>query len=313
MHLWELLDSGVIHPSQSAWCNAVVLVWKKDRGQCFCIDFCCLNACMKKESYSPPRIQEVLESVVGAGHFSCLNLKSWFWQIKMEKSSKQYTAFTVGNLGFFKCDHMPFGLCTAPATFQWLMQNCLGELNLIYCLIYLDDIVISQTAEEHIHHLCIIFDWFREHNLKLKPSKCNFFREEITFLAHRVSKDGVQPSNLTLKAITECALPQTYTEVCAFLGLVDHYRRFIKGFAHIAQPLNEHLAGEGASRKLEWVSLSEDALKAFKALKQVCMTASVWAFTDYTKPFLLETDASREGLGALLLQKQADGWYHPGA
>ena len=94
---------------------------------------------MKKDSYPLPRIQEVLESLVGAGHFSCLDLKSGFWQIKMEEASKQYTTFTVGNLGFFECDRMPFGLCNAPVTFQWLMQNCLGELNLIYYLIYLDN------------------------------------------------------------------------------------------------------------------------------------------------------------------------------
>ena len=100
-------------------------------------------------------------------------------------------------------------------------------------------------------------------------------------------------------------------EVHAFLGLVGHYKRFIKGFIHIAKPLSEHLAGEGASRKSEWVSLTAEALRAFKALKQVCMTAPILAFADYTKPFLLETDASKDGLGAVLSQKQADGWYHP--
>ena len=106
----------------------------------------------KKDSYPLPRIQEVLESLVGAGHFSCLDLKSGFWQIKMEEALKQYTAFTVGNLVFYKYDCMPFGLCNVLATFQWLMQNCLGELNLIYCLIYLDDLIVSlQTTEEHLH------------------------------------------------------------------------------------------------------------------------------------------------------------------
>ena len=186
----------------------------------------------------------------------------------MDESSKQYTAFTFGNLGFFECDCMPFGLCNAPTTFQQLMQNCLGELNLIYCLISLDDIVIFlHTAEEHLHHLHVIFDQFSEYNLTLKPLKSNIFREEIADSAHRVSKDGVQPSNSNLKAITKCAPPQTYTEVCAFLGLVGHYRRLIKGFACIAQPLNDHLTGEGASRKSECVSLSKDALKAFKVLK----------------------------------------------
>ena len=125
-HLWEMLESGAIRPSQSTWCNAVVLVQKKDGGLQFCIDFCCLNACTKKDSYPLPQIQEALESLVDAGHFSCLDLKSRFWQIKMEVASKQYTTFTIGNLGFFKCNCMPFGLCNALATFQWLMQNCLG-------------------------------------------------------------------------------------------------------------------------------------------------------------------------------------------
>ena len=151
-HLKEMLESGTIRPSQSAWCNAVVLVWKKDGSLHFCIDFCHLNACMKKDFYPLPRIQEALESLVGAGHFSCLDLKSEFCQIKMDEVSKHYTTFTVGNLGFFECDRMPFRLCNAPATFQQLMQNCMGELNLIYCLIYLDDLnVFSQTAEEHLH------------------------------------------------------------------------------------------------------------------------------------------------------------------
>ena len=152
-----MLESGAIQPSQSAWYNAVVLVRKKDRGLQFCINFCCLNACMKKDSYPLPRIQEVLESLVAAGNFSCLDLKLGFWQIKMEEASKQYTAFTVGNLGFFKCDCMPFGLCNALAMFQRLMQNCLGELNLIYCLIYLDNIIMFLLTAEHLHWLCMVF------------------------------------------------------------------------------------------------------------------------------------------------------------
>ena len=137
-----MLESGAIWPSQSVWCNTVALVRMKDGGPQVCIDFCHLNACMKKDTYPLPRIQEVLESLVGAGHFSCLDLKLGFWQIKMDKALRQYTTFTVGNLGFFKCDCMPFGLCNAPVTSQRLMQNCLGELNLIYCLIYLDNIIM---------------------------------------------------------------------------------------------------------------------------------------------------------------------------
>ena len=303
-----MLESGAIRPSQSAWCNAVVLVQKKDGGLHFCIDFCHLNACMKKDFYPLPRIQEVLESLVGTAHFSCLDLKSGFWQIKVDEVSKQYTAFTVCNLGVFECDRMPFGLCNTPATFQWLMQNCMDELNLIYCLIYLDDLIVFlQMVEEHLHQLHIIFNWLREYNLKLKPSKNSLFKEKINYLAHQVSKQGVQPSDTNLKVIAECALPQTYTEIRAFLGLVGYYRQFIKGFVQIVQPLNEHLAGEGAGRKSEQVSLSEEALEAFRMLKQACMNCPVLAFANYTKDFLLKTDASEQGLGTVLSRKQEDG------
>ena len=188
-HLKEMLESGTIRPSQSAWCNAMVLVHKKDGSLHFFINFCHLNAHTEKDSYPLPRIQEALESLVGTGHISCLDLKSRFWQIKMEEASMQYTTFTVGNLWFFECDCMPFELCNALATFQWLMQNYMGELNLIYCLIYLDDLIVfSWTAEEHLHWLCVIFNWLREYNLKLKPLKCSLFKEEINYLAHQVSK-----------------------------------------------------------------------------------------------------------------------------
>ena len=137
----------------------MVLVWKKDGGLQFCIDFCCLNAHTKKDSYPLPRIQEALESLEGARHFSCLDLKSGFWQIKIEKASKQYTVITVGNLGFFEYDCMPFGLCNMPVTLQWLMQNCLGKLNLIYCLIYLNYLIMFlETMEEHLCQLHVMFN-----------------------------------------------------------------------------------------------------------------------------------------------------------
>ena len=148
------------------------------------------------------------------------------------------------------------------------MQNCLGKLNLIYCLIYLDDLIMFLwTAEEHLHRLHIVFDWLREYNLKLKLSKYSLFKEEINYLAHWVSKQGVCPSDANLKAIAECAPLQTYMEIHAFLGFIGHYRQFIKGFAWITQLLIEHLPGEGASRKLEWVSLSEDALEALSGFE----------------------------------------------
>ena len=186
--LRDMLEMGAIHPSQSPWCNAVVLVRKKDGTLRFCVNFRCLNVWTKKDSYPLPCIQEALESMVGLAHLSSMDFKSGFWQIKMAPESQQYTAFTVGNLRFYKFIRMPFGLCNAPAMFQHLMQNTLGELNLTYCVIYLDDIIIfGRREEEHFEHLRIMFERFWEFNLKLKPSKCSLFQSEIVYLAHQVS------------------------------------------------------------------------------------------------------------------------------
>ena len=186
--LQDMLKAGAICPSQSPWCNVVVLVRKNNGTLHFCVDFRCLNVWMKKDSYPLPHIQETLESMVGLAHFSAMDFKSGFWQIKMALESQQYMAFTVDNLRFYKFTHMPFGLCNAPATFQHLMQNTLGELNLTYCMIYLDDVIVFDCMEEeHLEHLCIMLERFREFNLKLKPSKCSFFQSEIMYLAHHIS------------------------------------------------------------------------------------------------------------------------------
>ena len=140
--LQDMLEVGVIGPSQSLWCNVVVLVRKKDGTLCFCVDFRCLNAWLKKDSYPLPCIQEALESMVGSVHFLSMDFKSGFWQIKMASESQQYMVFMVGNLRFYEFTCMSFGLCNALATFQCLMQNTLGKLNLTYCVIYLDDVII---------------------------------------------------------------------------------------------------------------------------------------------------------------------------
>ena len=150
-HIQEMLDGSAIQPSQSPWCNAVVLMRKKDGSLRFCIDFHRWNTRTKKDAYPLPHMQESMESMVGARHFSCMDLKSGFWQVQMDEESRQYTTFTVGSMGVYEFLHMPYWLGNAPAMFQCLMQNCLGELNLTYALIYLDDVIIySKTKEEHL-------------------------------------------------------------------------------------------------------------------------------------------------------------------
>ena len=304
-HIQEMFDGGAIHPSQSPWCNAVVLVRKKDGSLHFCIDFRCLNAKTKKDSYPLPRMQETMESMVGTWHFFCMDLKSGFWQVKMSEKACQYTTFTVGSMGVYEFLCMPYGLCNAPATFQRLMQNCLGELNLTYTLIYLDDVIVySCTEEEHLTQLRAMFERFRESGLKLKPSKCNFFRTEINYLGHNVSAKGMEPVIDGIKAIAEMALLKTYTGIHQFLGA-------IKGYANIAKPLNDLLSGVNSKLKSCFVWLLAAAVVAFQELKLKCITAPVLAFADFHKPFVLETDASGDSLGAILSQKQEDGRYHP--
>ena len=202
---------------------------------------------------------------------------------------------------------MPFELCNAPPTFQRLMQNCLGKLNLTYCLIYLDDVIVfSNTPEEHLRRMHVVFDHLCEHGLKLKPSKC-----EINYLAHHVSQKGVLPSKKNLESIAQCPPLDTYTKVKSFVGLVGHYRCFIKGFAKIAAPLYDLTSGDNKDKKSEHVDLSPEAREAFNHLKAACLQAPILSFPDFNKLFLLETDASGRGLGAVLSQKQADGRYHP--
>ena len=211
-HFKLMLDAGVINPSNSPWCNAVVLVRKKDGLLRFCIDFRKLNSLTVKDSHPLPHICETLESLAGAAHYLIFDMNSGFWQVPMDEESKQYTAFTLGSMGLYECESMPFGLCNALPTFQRLMQNCLGELNLTYCLIYLDDVIVfSDTPEEHLQRMHVVFDCLREHGLKLKPSKCDVFKSEINYLAHHVSQKGVLPSKKNLESIAQCPPPDTYS------------------------------------------------------------------------------------------------------
>ena len=310
-HLKLMFDAGVVRPSNSSWCNAVVLVRKKDGSLHFCIDFRRLNALTVKDSHPLPCICETLESLAGAAHYSTFDLNSGFWQAPTDEESKQYTAFTLGSMGLYECESMPFRLCNAMPTFQRLMQNCLGKLNLIYCLIYLDDVIVfSEIPKEHLQRMRVVFDHL-QHGLKLKPSKCEVFKPEINYLAHHVSQKGLLPSKKNLESIAQCPPLDTYTKVKSFIGLVGHYRHFIKGFAKIAVPLYDLTSRDNKDKKSEHVNLSPEALEAFDPLKAACLQAPILAFPDFDKPFLLEMDASRRGLGAVLSQKQADGRYHP--
>ena len=188
----------------------------------------------------------------------------------------------------------------------------MGELNLTYALIYLDDVIVfSWTEEDHLIRLWVVFERFWEHGLKLKPSKCHFLWKEITFLGHKVSEEGLKPREEGLKSIAKMAPLQNYTEIQRFLSTTGFFRHFIKNYARIARPLNNLLEGEASKWKAQPVDLTPEAVEAFNLLKTKCVTALVLAFANFEKPFLLETDAFSCGLGAVLSPKQDDDKYHP--
>ena len=310
-HLQEMLDGGAICPSQLPWCKAVVLVRKKDGTLRFCIDFRCLNAHMKKDSYPIPKCPETMELLVGAQYFSTMDLKSGFWQVKVSEDSHQYTVFTVSNMGVYKFLHMPYSLCNTLVTFQHLIENCLSELNLSFAMVYLDDMIVySEMPEDHLTWLQAIFDCFAHHGLKLKPSKCHFFKEEITYLGHEISAKGMPPGQKGVEEIAPMGPPTTYTGIRKFIGATGYFRCFIKNFAQIAKPQNNLLGCGNSKMRNHPVTLTPAAEEAFYRLKKKCATVPVLAFADLKRSFLLETDASKYGLGAILQQMQEDGKYH---
>ena len=308
-HLQEMLDLGAIRPSNSPWASAIVLVRKKDGRLRFCIDLRKLNNRTVKDAYSLPRIESILDSLGGAQIFSTLDLKAGYWQVEMAEECKAYTAFTCGPLGFYECDTMPFGATNAPATFQRLMHDCLGELNMNWCIVYLDDIIIfSDTKEEHLKRLEVVFQKLCAAGLKLKPSKCFFFREEIEYLGHVVSGKGISTNPKKIEAVSKWPTPKTVYDVRSFLGFVGYYRRFIKNFSRITKPIREVITGlenqSKRSAKKTYIEWSDAADVAFEHLKAMCVSTPILAYPDYQLPFTLHTDSSTDGLGAVLYQKQ---------
>ena len=308
-HIQEMLNLGAIRPSNSPRASAIVLVRKKDGRLIFCIDLRRLNNRTVKDAYSLPKIESILDSLLGAKIFSTLDLKAGYWQVEMAEECKAYPAFTCGPLGFYECDTMPFGATNAPATFQRLKHDCLGDLNMRWCIVYLDDIIIySDTKEEHLKRLEAVFQKLAAAGLKLKPSKCFFFREEIEYLGHVVSGKGISTNPKKDEAVTKWPTPKTVYDVRSFLGFVGYYRRFIKDFSKISKPIREVITGlENQSKRTakktlkEW---TEAANSAFETLKELCTSTPILAYPDYQLPFILHTDSSSEGLGAILYQKQ---------
>lgn len=295
--LEDLMGKGFIQHSSSPWGAPVLFVKKKDGSMRLCIDYRGLNNVTIKDKYPLPRIDELLDQLQGATWFSKIDLASGYHQIPIAKEDVPKTAFRT-RYGHYEFVVMPFGLTNAPAVFMRLMNQVFRDYLDKFVIIFIDDILIySRTAEEHEEHLRRVLERLQEHKLYAKFSKCKFWKKEIGFLGHRVSAEGVAADPEKISAIKGWPQPTTVTEVRSFLGLAGYYRKFVNGFASLAKPLTK-LTGKGVH--FEW---SPQAEEAFTKLKETLITAPILALPDQDKPYAIYTDASRVGLGCVLMQE----------
>jgi transposase InsO family protein len=301
-YLEELLAAKQIRPSKSPWSFPLVLVRKKDGSLRMCVDYRRLNELVIRDSFSLPRLDETMDALIGAKFFSKLDLKSGYYQIPMHEAHKERTAFSVGPLGFFEFNSMPMGTVNATSSFQRLMQQCLGNIHLKECVVFLDDILVySDTFENHLQRLKNVFQRLRDCGLKLKPSKCEFLKTHCQYLGHVVSAEGVSTDPSKINKVQEWKVPSNAKELSSFLGFTGFYRRYVKGYSSVAKPLQDVLKEADRHGTIKW---SPDADIAFNSLKDKLTTAPILAYADYSKPFILHVDASGSGLGAVLYQEQ---------
>ena len=301
----DMLERKIIRPSVSPWASPVVLVKKKEGSYRFCVDYRRLNALTKTDVYPLPRIEDYLDALSGVRYFSTLDLAAGYWQVPMHPDSVEKTAF-VSHAGSYEFLVMPFGLKNAPATFQRLMANVLAGLPQRVCMDYIDDIlVVGQTFEEHLENLRTVLQRLREAGLKLKPSKCDLLKTEVQYLGYVVSADGIKIDPRKTQAVQDFPVPKNVRSLREFLGLTSYYRRFIDGYSRMAKPLYQ------LTKKDVPYSWSPAHQQAFERLKERLTAVPVLVYPNFTMPFLLETDASRDGLGAVLAQRQLDGTTRP--
>jgi hypothetical protein len=300
-----LLETGIIRPTNSPYASGVVMVPKKDGTTRVCIDYRKLNEQTTKDTYPLPLMEELLERIAGCESYTTLDLNQGYHQIPMDEESIPKTAFTC-KYGTYEYTVMPFGLTNAPATFQRAMDNILDpHIRQGKTHVYLDDVCIGSTKQgDHEKDVRNICQTLSQHNLKIKPSKCTFNQTRVQFLGHIVDKQGIHVDPSKTSAYISWGTPKTTRDVRSFLGAVGYYRRFIPGFAEPTAKLTPLLK---KNAKFQWKPEHQEAMEQ---LKHAMTNPPVLKPPDFTKPFLVVTDASDYAIGGALMQIH-DNKEHP--
>lgn len=300
--LETLLKNGMVKHSKSPWSSPVWVVPKKTDASGkskwrIVIDYRKLNELTIADSYPIPNIAEILDQLGTAKYFTTLDLYAGFHQIKVQKEDVEKTAFSTPQ-GHFEFTRMPFGLKNAPSIFQRMMDIVLSGLKGIKCFVYMDDIVVyGKDLKEHNERLEDVFKQLRLANLKLQADKSEFLRKEVSYLGHLIGEDGVKPNLEKIKVIESLKAPQNVKEIQSFLGMMNYYRKFIENFSQIASPINNLLRKDVEFR---WGRVEQEA---FMRLKNALSNFTVLQYPDFNRKFIVTTDASNAGLGAVLSQE----------
>src|SRR6266487_3393771 len=325
-HIEEMLKKGIIRKSKSPWSSPVVFVPKKGGEIRFCIDFRRLNKVTRKDNHPLPRIDEMLDKFEGSQWFSSIDLASAYWQVEMDERDIEKTAFITSE-GLYESLVMPFGLCNAPATFQRLMHEVLGNLIYTKAPVYLDDIIIhSKTFEQHLKDIEEVFGKLRDARLMSKENKCEFCAPEIKFLGYIIGKDGKKVDPDKVEKVRNYPRPENISQLRGFLGLASYYRKFIKDFSKKVKPMTKLLERtKREAKKGKWEKEMQKGIrnneflekwgkeqeKSYELMKRVLTETPVLIHPNFEKDFILSTDASGYTLGAVLEQEGDDGKLHP--
>lgn len=293
----EMLHSGVIQTSNSAFSSPALLVKKKDGTWRLCIDYRHLNAITIKGKYPLPVIDELLDELSGAVYFSKLDLRAGYHQIRLQPGEEHKTAFQTHS-GHYEYRVMSFGLTGARATFQKAMNDTLASVLRKFALVFFDDILVySPTLESHAQHLQQILQLLLDHQWKVKLSKCSFAQKQLSYLGHIIGEQGVSTDPSKIADVVNWKTPTIVKKLRGFLGLAGYYRKFVKNFGVINKPLTQLLRKD---TPFVWTSATESA---FQTLKSALVSALVLALPNFSKTFTIETDAIDTGIGAVLSQE----------